>query len=157
MRFLKIMLVFLLCISMTSCATIIHGKKQDIQVTSTPPGAVVRVGDIATTTPGEITLDRSKPRYTLVFEKEGYKPVTVELRRGLDGWLFGNILLGGIIGIAIDFLTGSAYKIYPGDVDVNFNEKTALKLSGKDDVIVYVDMEYLKEKGIDVNKLEKIL
>lgn len=157
MRFLKILLVLLLCVSMASCATIIHGRKQDIQVSSTPPGAIVRVGDTATTTPGEITLDRSKPRHTLVFEKEGYKSVTVELSRGLDGWLFGNILLGGIVGIVIDFVSGSAYKIYPGDVDVNFNDQVALKMSAKDNVLVYVDMEYLKEKGVDVNQLERIM
>ena len=42
------------------------------------------------------------------------------LMRPLGGWLFGNILIGGLIGIAIDFLTGSAYKLTPTTVDVDF-------------------------------------
>ena len=125
MRFLSLMLSIILFITLTGCATIIHGKSQEIFVDSRPPGAIVRVNNSATATPGRIMLDRSKPRYTLIFEKENYRPVTVELQRGLDGWLFGNILfgLGGVIGLAVDFLTGSAYKIRPSEVTIDFEER----------------------------------
>ncbi len=117
---MRIITVLVLMMFLSGCCTIMHGKSQEIYLNSTPSGAVVRVNSIATTTPGTITLERTKPHYTLVFEKEGYKSITVELRRTLDGWLFGNIFLGGIIGTAIDFLTGSAYKITPQEVDVTF-------------------------------------
>ncbi len=137
------------------CATIVHGTKQDVYVTSQPSGAVVRVHGTATTTPGIVTLDRKQRRYVLVFEKEGYKPIEIKLRRTLDGWFFGNILFGGIIGIIVDFANGSAYKLTPADVDVIFGETGASKRVKKGDIVVFVDMEQLK--GLGIRPTEKIL
>lgn len=153
---IRVVLIILLCLSMTSCATIMHGKNQNIFVNSDPIGAVVRVENIATTTPGSFILDRTRPCYQLVFEKEGYKPVTIELKRGLDGWLFGNILLGGIVGLAVDFMTGAAYKLSPTKVDVDFAEMTAHRLPDGTDLVVFADMEYLKERGVKIEDLERL-
>tara|TARA_R110002020_G_scaffold1823_5_gene8366 strand:+ start:4783 stop:5148 length:366 start_codon:yes stop_codon:yes gene_type:complete len=36
---------------------------------------------------------------------------TTPLKAGIDGWVFGNILLGGWIGIIVDPLTGAACKL----------------------------------------------
>ncbi len=133
----------------SGCATIVHGTKQDVYVTSNPSGAVVRMQGIATTTPGVLTLDRKHERYVLVFEKEGYQPVEIKLRRTIDGWFFGNLLIGGLVGIVIDFVNGSAYKLTPGEVDVVFGETGAnLKRFKKGDIAVFVDMDQIKSMGI---------
>ena len=132
----------------SGCASIIHGSRQDIRVTSNPSGAVVRVNlnNIATTTPGVLNLNRKEIGYVLTFEKEGYKPVEVSLRRTIGGWLFGNIIFGGIIGIVIDFASGSAYKLTPSEVEVALGEKSAsIKNAGKDSLLVFVDLEQLPE------------
>ena len=140
--------LILLGIVAAGCASIIHGSQQDVRVVSNPAGAVVRVNlnNMATTTPGVLTLDRKEIGYALTFEKQGYKPVEVSLRRTLDGWVFGNIIFGGIIGIVIDFSSGSAYKLTPSEVEVALGEKSAsIKNTGKDSLLVFVDLEQLPE------------
>ena len=135
---------------LSSCASIIHGSRQDVRVTSVPSGAVVRVNlnNQATTTPGVLTLNRKEIGYVLTFEKQGYKPVEVSLRRTVDGWLFGNILFGGLIGLVIDFSSGSAYKLTPDDVSTVLNQmNVSLKDTKKGDLLVVVDMERLPKQA----------
>ncbi len=137
-------LLLIIVVLLTGCASIIHGSRQDIRVVSNPSGAVVRVNlnNQATTTPGMLTLSRKEIAYALTFEKEGYKPVEVSLRRTVDGWLFGNIIFGGIIGIVIDFASGSAYKLTPGEVEIALGEMSAsAKKSGG--LVVFADLQQL--------------
>ena len=144
----RLLAVVLIAALLAGCASIIHGSRQDIRVTSNPSGAVVRVNlnNTATTTPGVLNLNRKEIGYVLTFEKEGYKPVEVSLRRTTGGWLFGNILFGGIIGIVIDFASGSAYKLTPSEVEVALGEKSAsIKNASKDSLLVFVDLEQLPE------------
>lgn len=145
---MKILIVLLA--GLAGCATIVHGSRQDVFVKSEPSGAVVRVGATATKTPGFLTLDRKQSIYVLVFEKEGYKPIEVELRRKMDSWFFGNIIIGGIIGIVIDFTNGSAYKLIPSEVNVVFGETgvSSIRRFKKGDVAIFVDMEQIKALGI---------
>ena len=132
------------------CASIIHGSRQDIRVTSNPSGAVVRVNlnNQATTTPGIVTLNRKEIGYALTFEKQGYKPVEVSLRRTVDGWLFGNIIFGGLVGIVIDFASGSAYKLTPDEVSTVLTQmNVSLRDTKKGDLLVVVDMERLPKQA----------
>lgn len=132
------------------CASIIHGSRQDIRVTSNPSGAVVRVNlnNQATTTPGILTLNRKEIGYVLTFEKQGYKPVEVSLRRTVDGWLFGNIIFGGLVGIVIDFASGSAYKLTPDEVNTVLGQRGASLRDGKGgDLLVVVDLERLPKRA----------
>ncbi len=129
-------------LALVGCATIIHGGTQEIRVTSQPSGAVVRIPGLATTTPGVLKLQRRK-LYTLVFEKEGYKPVEVQLKKTVDGWLFGNIIFGGLVGLAIDFGTGAAYKLTPAEVNVVLGRQGASLGGTKEGVVVFVDFENL--------------
>ena len=148
-RFVSVMLIAVLAVG---CANVIHGSRQDIRVISVPSGAVVRENfkNQATTTPGVLTLDRKKTSYVLTFEKEGYKPVEVSLRRTTDGWLWGNILLGlyGILfGIAIDFSSGAAYKLTPSEVKVVLDQQQQASLRGnRDTLVVFADMEKLPQE-----------
>ncbi len=147
-RLHRIISLGLVAAMVSGCASIIHGSRQDIRVVSNPSGAVVRVNlnNTATTTPGVLNLNRKEIAYVLTFEKQGYKPVEVSLRRTIDGWLFGNIIFGGLIGIVIDFSSGSAYKLTPSEVETVLGEKTAsLKNPAKDNLLVFVDLEQLPE------------
>lgn len=124
----------------TGCATILSGRKQDIQVTSSPPNANVFVnGELKTTTPGEIILKR-KGSYTLSFEKEGYEPVEINLNREINELTFLHLLsvvgvwfavrgeLQGADGhlsflfyntispLIVDLFTGAAFKQNPAEL-----------------------------------------
>jgi hypothetical protein len=106
----------------SGCASIVSGRNQDVHITSNPPGAHVESETgVSVTTPGEITLVRNKP-HTLVARYGDAEPQQVELRSDLNGWVFGNILFGGIIGAVIDFASGASGKLTPDAVCFDFTE-----------------------------------
>lgn len=140
-------LLLLVTTVILGCAAIIHGSKQDIAVSSSPTGARVLVmGAERATTPGVIELRRKDTNIVLRFEKEGYEAVEVALSRSVDGWIAGNILFGGVIGLVVDFATGAAYKLKPSEVNAVLERKgMSIKDLLKDcDVVVFVDMEVMK-------------
>lgn len=124
----------------SSCATIISGSTQKIAVTSMPDGATVTStpGNFQVTTPAQLALRRKDGPYTLKFEKAGYQPYEVRLSTDTNGWLFGNLLIGGLIGIVIDMNTGAAEKLTPERVHANLTQvKLGLRGSTDDTVIVF--------------------
>jgi len=75
-------------------------------------------------TPSDVTLNRSsgyfKPgKYTIEIKKGG-KVVSKEIvTASLNGWYFGNILVGGVIGmLVVDPLSGAMYRM-PESITVN--------------------------------------
>lgn len=159
--FKKIMVLLLVvCFMMiaSGCATIIHGKLQNVSIATVPADAIVKASDGETcTTPGVLKLDRALSSYTLHIEKEGYKPIDITLRKDVDPWFFGNILIGGLIGIIVDLSTGAAYKFSPDDIVKVLSRKgiDTSRLDTKNNIYVFVD---LKEMHPDLNlsELEKI-
>jgi hypothetical protein len=73
-------------------------------------------------TPATIKLERSRgyfkgEEYKLVFEATGYYTGETYIKGKVDGWYFGNILFGGLIGLLIvDPLTGSMYTLSPREL-----------------------------------------
>lgn len=133
-----------------SCASIIHGTRQNISVSSVPSGAKVIVkGAEMATTPAVIKLSRKESHIILRFEKEGYEPVEIALNRSVDGWIAGNIIFGGLIGLAIDFIDGAAYKLSPSEVEAALAEakKQGMNLEdlSKDGVIIAVDLQAIRK------------
>ncbi len=102
-------------------------------------------GATMATTPAVIELSKKESNIVLRFEKDGYQPVDIALNRNVDGWIAGNIVFGGIIGLAVDFITGGAYKLSPSEVSASMAE---LKKQGVDitammkkgPVVIAVDM-----------------
>jgi hypothetical protein len=107
--------------SLASCATIISGTKQSIRVTSVPPGALVTAepGGDRVTTPAKITLQRKGAPYRLTFTLQGYQPYHVTISADRNGWLWGNLILGGIPGGIIDSSSGAMYTLSPDEVHAN--------------------------------------
>ncbi|MFC1510041.1 PEGA domain-containing protein [Candidatus Omnitrophota bacterium] len=127
-----------LVVTLSGCATIVSGRNQDLPVYSSPSGAIVSVGTMKQTSPATFALDRRQGAYVVTVEKDGYESVEVKLKKGVNGWVFGNIVFGGIIGLVIDISTGSASKFTPDEVDANLiNRELTLKdVEGKDVLFV---------------------
>lgn len=120
-----------LTMAVSGCATIINGRSQDVALASTPPGADVKVDGAQTTTPGRVTLKRDQD-YKAVFTKEGFPDQSVKLEKKPSWWILGNVLIGGLVGLVIDFVTGGAYKLVPDSVDVDMaSGKVKEKVEGK--------------------------
>lgn len=109
-----------------SCASIIHGKSQDVFISSQPKGAKILVDDKDYgVTPKTLGLPRmgrmegepsTKKEYKITITLDGYMPHETILQRKVDGWFFGNLLIGGVIGIVVDAVTGSMYKLTPNQI-----------------------------------------
>jgi hypothetical protein len=92
-------------------------------VESEPTGARVTLSNGLTgTTPATFTL-RRKGEYVVTIAKDGYETVTVNVTHKIVGagsaGMAGNILLGGIIGAAVDASSGAMYDLVPNPVKVN--------------------------------------
>lgn len=104
------------------CATVVTGKYQNVPVTSDPPGVKVRAstGEYLIT-PGSFNLVRNQD-HTLVAEYPACEPQQAQLKHGVQGWFWGNILLGGIIGGVVDLASGSCDKLVPKKVHFDFTK-----------------------------------
>ena len=107
----------------SSCASIVSKSKYPLTVSSTPSDAKITITDkkgvtiFSGVTPATLKLSAgagffSKAHYEVTLEKDGYVSKTIPVNFKLDGWYFGNILFGGLIGwLIVDPATGAMYKI----------------------------------------------
>ncbi|HEX5872072.1 MAG TPA: PEGA domain-containing protein [Longimicrobium sp.] len=117
--------VSLVAASLSGCATIMHGSNQPVGISSSPTGAQVFVDNQPMgITPVTATLSR-KDHHTVRVEMAGYAPYEMKLTRGVSGWVWGNLVFGGIPGLAIDAITGGLYKLTPTEVNATLARPTA--------------------------------
>jgi hypothetical protein len=107
----------------SNCASIVSKATYPVVISSNPPGADVRIINkygmeiYRGTTPTSVPLKSSAgffsyAEYRITFSKAGYTDKTVFIRAEIDGWYFGNILFGGLIGLLIvDPATGAMWTI----------------------------------------------
>jgi len=106
-------MLILMILSLSGCATIMHGSRQEMFLTCEPRVASVYLdGKYIGRTPMNTRLSRGKD-HQLRIELPGYKPFETTLTRRLDGWVFGNLLL---VGIALDAYNGSMYRLSPRNI-----------------------------------------
>lgn len=104
------------CSLLASCATIMHGTYQPIGISSSPTNASIWVDRYYVgTTPLIVEMSR-KDNHLLRIELEGYLPYEATLTRQLSGWVLGNIIFGGVIGLAVDAISGGIYKLTPEQI-----------------------------------------
>ena len=120
--YVRSMVLIVLAFNAAGCATIVSGTTQKVSVSSQPSGADAKAdGNITVKTPALLTLDR-KSDHVIEFSKEGYKSMTVYVRKAFNEMATGNILLGGIIGAGVDAASGSGNKLVPERIDVKLEE-----------------------------------
>jgi len=106
------------------CATVARGTKELVHFQSNPPGAAIATteGLYCPATPCAIKVDR-KADFVATFTKEGYHPHQVYVGTKLPGEgaaaIAGNVVIGGVVGIATDAITGAALDHYPNPVNVD--------------------------------------
>jgi hypothetical protein len=111
----SLQLVILLCLifMLSGCASIVSGRNQQMSFQSNPDEATLYIdGRAIGKTPITIPLQRKKGQM-MEFKKDGFKPVTMQLTTHLNGWFWGNILTGGLLGSTTDGITGAATEYSP--------------------------------------------
>jgi len=53
-------------------------------------------------------------------EYPGYEPQQIKLHNKAQGWVWGNVLLGGGIGLIVDCVSGASDELIPKEVHFNF-------------------------------------
>jgi hypothetical protein len=112
--------------SFTSCASIIHGRKQEVSVSTNPTGATVSDGVQSWTTPAVITLPR-KRECVLTISKPGYEPQAIQLHRVISGAVAANLIAGGFIGWGVDAISGAQWRLVPETLTVQLRPDTEMK------------------------------
>src|SRR5262245_3427922 len=109
----------LLCGALLSgCATVVNGTTPKIGVSSTPDRAGVMIDNLQhTITPAAVPLARDQSR-SFIVKKEGYQDDSFVITSNTSGWVWGNVLLGGLVGGVVDFASGSARKLSQDSVHV---------------------------------------
>lgn len=108
---------------LSSCASMIHGSHQKVGITSRPPGAGVRINGMESgITPMTAELSRKCSHRVEVYLKD-YKPCEVVLEPEFNYTAMGNILGGGLIGMAVDGSTGAGNTLKPEAVDAELRKR----------------------------------
>ena len=98
-------------LSLPACATITRGTSQQFTVTSTPPGARVSTsnGFSCEATPCTFRMPR-KDAFRATVSLDGYVTQDHEIESRMSGaggaGFAGNVLVGGVIGMAVDGTSG---------------------------------------------------
>lgn len=143
---------------LTSCASITEGRTQNLTVETTPDGAhcdLFRDSEkpgVINPTPGTLLINKSKHDIELLCQKEGYLDEKLTIVSETEGMTFGNALLGGVIGIAIDSSTGAANQ-YAGMVELDFIPKQFLCEQQRDAFFSAQDQVVIERFQGEVDKI----
>ena len=121
----------------SSCASIVSKSTYPLSINSSPSNAKVSITDkkgkeiYLGNTPAIVKLKAgagffSKAEYQVKFSSPGYDDRIVPITFKLDGWYFGNLLLGGVLGmLIIDPATGAMWKIETEFLNETLSKSTA--------------------------------
>ena len=121
----------------SSCASIVSKSTYPLSINSSPSNAKISITDkkgkeiYLGNTPANVKLKAgagffSKAEYQVKFSSPGYDDKIVPVTFKLDGWYFGNLLLGGVLGmLIIDPATGAMWKIETDFLNETLSKSTA--------------------------------
>lgn len=106
------------------CASIISGSSQELNFQSNPNDVTVTInGKVTGKTPVTIRTDK-KSGQSVVFSKDGFKPVTMLLTTNLEPWFWGNVVFGGFFGSTTDSLSGAMHQYSPNQYYITLEPVT---------------------------------
>jgi len=123
MRKTALMLAVCSVAALSGCASIVSKSEYNVAVNSVPEGADFLIKDKSGRkihsgrTPQTVSLNSDAgffkgATYQVDLSKEGHASTTTTLDSSINGWYWGNILFGGLIGMLIvDPATGAMWKL----------------------------------------------
>jgi hypothetical protein len=123
MNHVTALLASLSLITLSACATIIEGSDDQIAVSTNPASNATctltnqrATYHASASSAASVKKSRSDMRVVCADPYSGARGESVVVSE-VEPWAFGNILLGGIIGLGVDWSTGAAYD-YPASTTV---------------------------------------
>jgi hypothetical protein len=122
---IRLLLAAAIVMPCLGCASATRGTTENISITSTPAGATADVSGLdnptACVTPCVVQVKRNAD-VTVSINKPGYEPQVIPLTKEVAGsgaaGFAGNVLVGGVVGMGVDAVTGAAMDHKPNPVDV---------------------------------------
>jgi hypothetical protein len=150
MNQLKKLLFLFLIPFMAGCASIVSKSNWPFSVDSNPSGARVSITNrkgvevFKGRTPAAMRLKSgsaffTKESYTILLSMPGYETRKINVECKLNGWYFGNVVFGGLIGLLIvDPATGAMYRLDSTGVSEDLTPSTStsstLKIMDKNEI-----------------------
>lgn len=119
---MRIVSVISLALLASGCASVTRGTTEQLQINSNPPEAQARTSmGFVCVTPCSLQTNR-KDEFTVTISKPGYHsaevPVTTHVGGSGAAGFAGNVILGGVVGMAADAATGATLDHFPNPVSV---------------------------------------
>ena len=150
MRIQKLLALGLVTLFLSGCASIVSKSSWPFSVDTSPSGARVVITNragrevFAGKTPTAMKLKSgagffTKESYTVALYMNGYEPKKINVECKVNGWYFGNILIGGLLGmLVVDPATGAMYKLDNDGInevmDKSAETSASLNIINKDQV-----------------------
>lgn len=126
MKSLSVFSVLLAGVAISGCTTMTRGTNDVWEITTEPIGAEVSTsnGYHCDATPCAIRMPR-RSEFIATVTMDGYEPATVSVTHRVSGaggaGMAGNVLVGGLIGVAVDASTGAMNDLVPNPVHLVLN------------------------------------
>lgn len=108
-------------LTLAGCATVFDGSRQNIAIKTQSAGSPIDAvrcvlrndyGESRMTTPGTASVHPDYSDLKIQCNKPGFEPKQEIVKAEINAKIIGNVLIGGVIGLGLDFIGGSAYQ-YP--------------------------------------------
>jgi hypothetical protein len=101
-----------LAMAASGCASIVKGSSETIAIRTTPAnGAVCTLsngrGTWRVSAPGRVRVKRSADDMDVTCKSLGYTDATGTISSDFQTWTLGNLLIGGLVGLVVDWSTGA--------------------------------------------------
>lgn len=149
MRSFRILSLLLLAAMLPACATITSGSSQGISVITEPAGAscaVQREGatiGVVNPTPGTVQVSKSMRDISVRCTRQGYSASVVAIPAQFQAMTAGNLLLGGVIGLAVDAASGAMGR---------YQETVTVSLPAEDYTSEMLRDEAFREQAVNVRR-----
>lgn len=139
MKNLLLPVIVLATLFLAGCGTILNGTYQKVGVSSNPSGANVAVdGKSVGSTPVIVELKR-KDDHHIRIALDGYYPYEIPITCKLDvAPLVADIFFTGLLGIAVDAVSGGLYELRPDDVRAELSKEGTGAVMETGDLFVMV-------------------
>ena len=128
---------FLAACALGGCSTLVEGDDQTVSVITDPPDArceLIRGGAPAAfvnPTPGSVVLEKSQDDVSVLCRKDGHFDGMATLSSSFQSMTLGNVVFGGIIGLAVDASSGAMHE-YGASVTVVLPPKRFAGVEARD-------------------------
>lgn len=127
--------------SLTSCATIMHGTRQSVGIASNPSNANIWVDGIYVGNSPLIVEMSRKDNHYVTIQLDGYLPYQATFSRQMSYWVLGNFIFGGIIGLAIDAISGGIYMLTPDQIQAELRSNNLVYSKSSNESCIVVVLE----------------